>query len=247
MVLLLTRTLALASGSTQVARASSFIPISIERPLARALKKIWDDIKDIEEIVRGLPDHAPHRKIDKIVLAANSDRTRTAIVCPPCIYGKGRGPGNQRSMQLPGLVSSFMNRGEAFQVGAGKSIWSNVHVRDLSDLYIVLAEAAVGDGTPATWGQEGYYFAENGEQPWGEVSIRLGDKLVKRGLLKSPDVGSVSQEEASEMYAHGGYLWGANSRSRASRARQLLQWKPKGASLEGCFDEAIDIEKQALR
>ena len=58
----------------------------------------WDGVKD----VTSLPDAAPHRNVDKIVLAAGTEqgaRIKTAIVCPPMIYGPGPGPDNQRSVQ----------------------------------------------------------------------------------------------------------------------------------------------------
>ena len=57
----------------------------------------WDGMKE----VTSLPDAAPHRNVDKIVLAAGTEkgaRVKTAIVCPPTIYGPGCGPDNQRSI-----------------------------------------------------------------------------------------------------------------------------------------------------
>jgi hypothetical protein len=46
----------------------------------------WDNISK----VMSAPDAALHRVVDKVVINAgteNSDRVKTAIVCPPCIYG----------------------------------------------------------------------------------------------------------------------------------------------------------------
>jgi hypothetical protein len=129
-----------------------------------ATDKIYDDVEDIEEIT-SLPETGHlHRNVDKIVIGGNSPTVRTAIVCPPTIYGRGTGTGNIRSNQVPGLVKQILNRAEAFQVTNGKTIWNNVHVADLADLYLLLTEEATKpDGGKATWGPEGYYFAENGE------------------------------------------------------------------------------------
>lgn len=66
-------------------------------------------------------------------------------------------------MQLPELSRCFLERKQGFMVGEGKSQWGFVHVRDLSLVYLKLAEAAAEGGGKASWGSEGYYFAENGE------------------------------------------------------------------------------------
>lgn len=139
-----------------------------------ASHKVYDDIADVAEIT-SLPDHALHRNVDKLVLSAGSGLSpaqqnggrdgpiKTAIVCPPTIYGTGRGQGNTRSQQLPNLAKAFLERGSGFYVGEGKTYWTNVHVHDLSELYVKLVEDASNGGKKATWGPEGYYFAENGE------------------------------------------------------------------------------------
>jgi hypothetical protein len=50
--------------------------------------------------------------------------------------------------------------------GKPKTFWPNVHVDDLARLYEEIVESAVqeleGGKGKATWGQEGYYFADNG-------------------------------------------------------------------------------------
>ena len=50
--------------------------------------KVFDDWDGIKELT-SLPDHAPHRPTDKVILAGpatNADKVKTAIVCPPTIY-----------------------------------------------------------------------------------------------------------------------------------------------------------------
>ena len=52
--------------------------------------KQYDDWDGVSELT-GLPDHAFHRNVDKIVLEAgekHGDVIKTALVCPPTIYGK---------------------------------------------------------------------------------------------------------------------------------------------------------------
>lgn len=53
-------------------------------------EKEYDDWANVEELT-NLPDDAFHRNVDKIVLEAgtkHSDVLKTAIICPPTIYGK---------------------------------------------------------------------------------------------------------------------------------------------------------------
>jgi hypothetical protein len=43
----------------------------------------WTAVEDLT----GLPDDAFHRNVDKFVLSSGSDSVKTAILCPPTIYG----------------------------------------------------------------------------------------------------------------------------------------------------------------
>lgn len=203
--------------------------------------KIYDDWDGIGEIT-SLPDFAPHRNVDKIILAADTHNVKSAIVCPPTIYGRGRGPGNQRSHQVPELSRCTLQKGHGIQVGAGKTYWSNVHVHDLSDAYVALIEAAAAGGGKATWGREGYYFIENGEHVWGDVSKAVATAAKKQGFIVSDSVEIHPNEEINEMCQAGTILWGANSRCRARRARELLGWSPKGKRIEDDIAETVAFE-----
>lgn len=205
--------------------------------------KVYDDVKDVHELV-NLPDHASHRAIEKIVLAANSPNVKTGIVNPPTIYGVGRGPGNKRSMQIPGLAECFLKLGKAFQVNRGQNFWSSVHIHDLSQAYRLLAESAIaGPGGKASWGpSEGYFFTESDEHRWCDLSVALAQKAQKMGLLKTDEVDSLSPEEVEKMHRYGSVLWGCNSRSRASRLRRELGWTPRGPGIEDTFEEALKLE-----
>ena len=188
--------------------------------------KIYNDWEGIEEVT-SLPDHAPHRKNDKNIIHANGPKLKTAIVCPPTIYGPGRGSGNQRSHQIPELARSVLERKEGFQVGVGENFGPHVYIHELSDCYVKLVEAAVEGGGRATWGKEGYYFVENGEFIWGNISQDVTKVAHKLGFIPSDHVTSVSATEADGLAWWGSALWGANCRFRAIRARKLLEWTPE--------------------
>ena len=198
--------------------------------------KIFNDWEGIEEVV-SLPDHAPHRRNDKNVIDADGRKVRTAIVNPPTIYGPGRGPGNQRSHQIPELARSVLEKKEGFQVGEGQNMGPHIHAHDLSDCYVKLVEAAAEGGGRATWGREGYYFAENGELIWGNVSKAVAQAAHKLGFISSDQVVPITEKEADGLAWWGSALWGANSRSRAIRARKLLGWTPKKGKKD--FDNDI--------
>lgn len=221
----------------------------LERKIfGEASSKIYDDWEGIRETT-SLPEFAPHRAVDKLVLAAgteNESKIKTAIVCPPTIYGRGRGPGNQRGHQIYELSRCILEKKTGIQVGAGKTYWPNIHVFDLSDCYVKLVEAAVDRGGSATWGKEGYYFTENGEHVWGEVSKAIASAAQKQGLIPSDDVITVSAEEADKLTPHGSVLWGANSRCKAIRARKVLAWSPEQQSLISEIPEAVKSEASRL-
>lgn len=220
-----------------------------------ASNKIYDDLDGVKEVT-SLPDDASHRKIDKIVLKAGmecSDRVKTAIVCPPATYGAGRGPGNKRSHQIPELCRSTLEVGHGIKVNAGKTLWGNVHIHDLSELYLKLVESAAAGGSvaewpgkPALWGAEGYYFCENEEHVWGEVSQWVATEACKQGFNKTDEVESISIEEADRRTSWGSALWGANSRARAKRAREALKWKPHAPSLKEEIQTCLEYEAKAL-
>jgi nucleoside-diphosphate-sugar epimerase len=209
--------------------------------------KIFNDWDGISEVT-SLPDEASHRKVDKIVLAAGAahSNVKTAIVAPPTIYGVGRGPINQRSIQVPELIKATLKEGYAFQVGNGDARWNAIHVHDLSNLYLRLIEEAIKGGGSATWGSEGYYFAESEEFRWGDIGRSVGEVAYQKGFIKSKEVKSLSAEEVDPLRTRGRFSWGVNSRSRAVRARKLLNWEAKGKTIEEEVSEAVDIEAKAL-
>lgn len=205
------------------------------------LPKVYNDWEGVAEIM-SIPDHSPHRNVDKIVIAAGSDTVKTAIVCPPTIYGPGRGPDNQRSIQAYRAAAAMIQQKQGFVVGAGKNVWHQIHVHDLSDLYLLLGEAAVNGGPPATWNDQGYYLAENGEFVWGDILRAIAKDAHKKGYVTEAAVKNMPPQDVDAVIPFGKYLCGSNSRGVSIRGKRLLGWKPHRNSLLDEVPAIVDGE-----
>lgn len=205
----------------------------------------WDGVSEL----LNLPDDALHRNVDKIVIEAsknNPDSIKTAIVCPPTIYGPGRGPGNQKSVQAYWLTAAVLQRKKGLLVGQGTNIWHQVHVQDLSKVYLSLGEAAAAGGAPATWNDAGYYFAENGSFVWGDIQREVAKVAHEKGLIPSSDVESIPDAQVTELNQFGLYAWGSTSRGHAIRARKLFGWTPEKPKLIELIPQIVDVEAKDL-
>ena len=123
-------------------------------------QEMYDDVKDVDkikEIIRGNP-----KRVVENNLLSQPAGVRTALLIVPLIYGEGRGPLNQRSIQAPEIARCIIQGGHGFRLQAGHNAWSNIHVHDLSDQIVALTEAALIQ-PPALWNENGIYCLESGE------------------------------------------------------------------------------------
>ncbi|GAB1208573.1 hypothetical protein APSETT445_007324 [Aspergillus pseudonomiae] len=203
----------------------------------------FNDLQGISEI-RNIITSSPKRAVDNLLLglSATNPHVRTAIIYGPLIYGQGRGPVNQRSIQLPDLAKSTIQHGHGLQVGRGLSCWSNIHVSDIAQLVVKLTQEASNSRNAPLWNENGIYFAENGKMPFGEISQRVASLAAEQGFIKDPTVKSIDADTADKLTAHGAVLWGTNAQYTAARARELLGWKPQGPSLEEEIPRAVREE-----
>lgn len=205
------------------------------------------DIQGVDRLVT-LPDAADHRVVDKIVQESISDAVKVAIVCPPTIYGKGSGKVSTRSIQIPDMVKGTLEKGFAPIVGAGKTEWDNVHIDDLSDLFVKLADATQEPSlatNPEIFGPKAYFFAENGVHKWADVAKQVAESASRLGYLPEPLTKSVSQQEVDLMEGAATPSYGNNSKGVAERARKYFGWQPKGPSIGEIMDELVESEAKA--
>ena len=158
----------------------------------------------------------PRRDIDLRVLDAANEGIRAVVLCPSNIYGSGTGL-NPRSVQIPFLVDQARETNVVRIVGQGVNRWSNVHIEDVVELYLLALHKAPAGA---------FYFIENGEASFAEI----GGAIARR--LKLGPVQSWTAEEAAERWGkrHAYYTLGSNSRVRAKRARKELGWAPRHTS-----------------
>ncbi|MFK0333827.1 NAD-dependent epimerase/dehydratase family protein [Rhizobium sp. NPDC090275] len=154
--------------------------------------------------------------IDQQILDAAGRDVRSVVLCNSCIYGWGEGL-HRESIMAPRLKRQAGADGVARYIGSGANIWSNVHIDDLVDLYMLAFDKAPAGSR---------YLAENGESAFADIAQAIADRL---GLGQAQ---SWSVEEATQgVDATFAFIFASNCRVRATRARSELEWRPKRDSM----------------
>jgi nucleoside-diphosphate-sugar epimerase len=115
--------------------------------------RVWNDIEDAQEIY-DLPDSARHHSIDRDIMDASTGLLRTAMICPPDIYGQNTGIGNRTTYLIPEYVKVLLGMKEAFYLGAGENMRAVTHINDVVDMFLMLLGKAIEGGGNAEWGKE---------------------------------------------------------------------------------------------
>ena len=153
--------------------------------------------------------------------AAIEEGIRSVVICPSMMYEKGRGlqPGSD---QLPKLIALSKQLGAGVYFGKGLNRYSNVHIDDLVELYLLALEKAPGGS---------FFFAENGDASFKEIA-----EMISRCLGLGGKAVSVSVEDVVRQYGDAGrYGVTSNSLVRAVNARRF-GWSPKAPSLAEYFE-----------
>lgn len=141
----------------------------------------------------------------------------------------------------------ILSKGSIPVVGQGKARWNNIHVEDLSDLFLLLLDRAVArDSSDHVWGSHGYMFAENGEHLWKDLAKTMAHEAEQQGLVKDAKTIALSKDAALSQAGFEAVSWGLNSRAKAERARKFLGWKPYRPTLERTVPEIIRQEFELL-
>ena len=150
------------------------------------------------------PEKAMRVAIDQSVLAAAQDGVRSIVIRPTLIYGRGIGV-SATSIQLPKLIDVARKAGVPRHVGRGLNIWSNVHIADVADLYLLALDKAPAGSL---------FYAENGEANFKSVAQSIGRMLGLGDQTQDWPIG-----EAVDGLGPGAYL---QLRLEQPRARKAL-------------------------
>ena len=185
-------------------------------------------------LLQPLTEKVGRVAIDKAVLAAAHRGVRSIVLCNSLIYGRGLGV-KEDSIQVPWLIDLAKKRGVACHVGRGLNVWSNVHIDDLVELYVLAIDHAPAGA---------FFFVEN-----GEASMKTVAEGINRLLGYDRDTKSLSIDEAVKEWgaAPAHFTFGSNSRVTADKARRMLGWDPSGPSLEEELRDGSYYTKHASR
>lgn len=185
------------------------------------------------------------------MLSAPSLKVKTAIICPPTIWGPGHGPASTRSHQIYELARLTLEHKSGIQLlplTSGKTFWPNINIRDLSRLYLHIIKAATtelsGGQSNATWDNEGYYFAENGVHYWQEVAGWIAEEAKKQGFLESEEMPEEAIEYAELFKATGPAVFNMGASCRSYRAEKLFGWKPERPQLRDEIERVVRSEAE---
>lgn len=166
--------------------------------------------------------------IDRLVIDAAQRGIRSIVLCNSLIYGQGLGV-KRDSIQLPLLINQAKKSGIVRYIGKGENIWSTVHIEDVASLYLLALELA-----PA--GE--FFFVENGEAKFKDIVAAISRLLGMGGKAES---WSIEEAIGEWGYEPAVFALGSNSRVRATKARKMLEWKPRWSSV------LDDIEQGSYR
>lgn len=156
--------------------------------------------------------------INQYILQSAKKNIRSIVIVPSMVYGSGLGI-KKDSIQLPALISFSKEKGFGVYFGKGENIWSNIHIEDLADLYVLALEKAKAGSI---------YYAENGSS----TIKNLAEKISEHYALQPAQ--SVTVQEAVNTFGPAGGYFGfaSNSLCNADKARTELNWKPEYHSIE---------------
>jgi nucleoside-diphosphate-sugar epimerase len=176
-----------------------------------------DKVHSEDDYFEPVPFRRQRVEMNRHVREAAIDKgIRAVVICPSMIYGVGAGL-KQESEQIPRMTAISAQVGAGIYVGKGLNRYSNVHIDDLVDLYLLVMEKAPGGS---------FYFAENGHASFLEIAHLISESLGLGGKTLSLDVDDVTREQGEAAR----YGVASNSRVSAVNARRL-GWSPSRPSL----------------
>lgn len=121
---------------------------------------------------------------------------------------------------------------------------------DLARLYINIIESAAkeleGGKGAATWGDEGYYFAENGVHYWQDVAGWLAEEASRQGCLNVANDSTLDSDEVEAFKWGGPALLNSGASCKSIRANKLFGWSCKEKELKDEIPEIVRSEAKLI-
>lgn len=152
------------------------------------------------------------------ILAAAKDNIRTIVLVPTMIYGTGTGI-KQNSIQIPMLIEIAKERQAGIYIEKGENKWSNIHIEDLAELYVLALEKASAGS---------YFYTENGNTSLKNIAISISKLLNFQGKTESITLDSAIEKWGPDAAAFG---FASNSLVSSEKAKVILGWQPKYDSI----------------
>ncbi|KAI1374514.1 NAD dependent epimerase/dehydratase family protein [Hypoxylon crocopeplum] len=174
-------------------------------------------------------DDDPRNKVDSAVLRGRQTvgpQAKISLVVPPVVYGISEQSG-RTSIQQPTLVRFSIKHGYAGQIGEGLSVWSHIHVKDLTRGYMVILHWMERASAREVLANP-FWFCENGQQlSWHECAVAYGRALHGMGYIPdSPVPKAIPPSDFCGLFGdYSEVAAGSNSRNKASRLLKL-GWEP---------------------
>ena len=108
---------------------------------------------------------------------------------------------------------------------------------------MVLFDNIVANPDKTGHGWEGFYFGENGEHHWLDISKAIGQAMTELGLSDNLEPTTFTVNELKKYYGSEKKGWynGSNSRACADRGR-ALGWKPKYTTADMLASIRLEVD-----
>ncbi|MEB0137870.1 MULTISPECIES: NAD-dependent epimerase/dehydratase family protein [unclassified Undibacterium] len=165
-----------------------------------------------EDSVCPRPGKAHLHAINQQCIAAAADDIRSIVIVPGLIYGPA-------ALKQAGFFAAWAawakECGFVPYLGKAENSWSNVHLDDLVDLFVL----AIENAAPGS-----LFFAENGEATLFSMAQQLQAQLKLPLPAQALPLQTFIDKWGESTTAT---IFGGNSRISALRARTQLHWAPR--------------------
>jgi nucleoside-diphosphate-sugar epimerase len=206
------------AGSGKVFIHSSGSSIIADLAMGEPSDRIFEETTPIVAVA----DKAARVAIDRSVRQAPG--MRAMVLCNSMIYGHALGPPAQ-SVQIPALVRQAKASGVVRYIGRGLNRWSNVHIADVAQLYLLMLDKAPAGA---------FVYAESSEETLGNIAAAIATRL-KLGTAQSWTAEAAITAWGRNMAI---YSLGSNSRVR-SKTAAALGWSPTHRSITRWIEDEL--------